>query len=207
MRLTNRLFVRLLIGGAMAAMMTAPASANIVTGFIWENQMAASMDATPANVPGTAADVSFTAPAPLNFASGSLYTIGEFLASGGATVSSGASQLGNTLDNTLFEFVGMVSVTHGQTFTVGHDDGLTLVIGGLTVISAPLPTSFVNTTETYMGPTGTFAFELVYGECCGPPAELSISLPLFSAAPEPGTLALLGLGLAGLGFSRRRRLH
>jgi hypothetical protein len=28
-----------------------------------------------------------------------------------------------------------------------------------------------------------------------------------SAAPEPGTLAMLSLGLLGLGFTARRRLH
>ncbi len=88
-------------------------------------------------MPGRAADVTFTAPTPLNFASGGLYTIGEFLTSGGATVLTGASELGNTLFDTIFNFTGTVTVTTGQTFTAGHDDGLTLVIGGLTVINEP----------------------------------------------------------------------
>ncbi len=51
--------------------------------------------------------------------------------------------------NTFFDFKGAVSVTNGQTFTVAHDDGLTLVIDGLTVINAPGPTAPTTTTVTH----------------------------------------------------------
>jgi len=198
---------KLMFGAAVLLTMVSvggSAYANVATGSIWENDSTGAGDATPANVPGTTPDVTFSVTTPIDFTSGSLYTIGEFLSSGGATVLTGASQLGNTLDNTIFNFTGNVSVTTGQTFTVGHDDGLTLVIGGLHVIDEPGPTGFVTTTETYTGPSGTLPFQLVYGECCGAPGDLSISLPLNGATPEPSTWVMMVLGFAGLGFAGYR---
>ena len=176
-------------------------------GSIWENDPTGAGNATPGNVPGTTPDVTFSVTTPINFASGSNYTIGEFLASGGATVLTGAGQLGNSLDNTIFDFTGTVSVTNGMSFTVGHDDGLTLTIGDMTVINEPLPTSFVNTTQIYTGPSGNLPFQLVYGECCGAPADLSISLPLTTTlgTPEPSTWVMIVAGFGGLGFVGLRR--
>ncbi len=137
---------------AVAAMMfgavSGSAMANTVQGSIWENDPTGAGDATPANVPGTTPDVTFTTSTPINFASGGAYTIGEFLSSGsGSNILTGAGELGNTLDNTLFNFTGTVSVTNGETFTAGHDDGLTLIIGSDTVINEPGPTGFVDTTR------------------------------------------------------------
>jgi len=66
----------------------------------------------------------------------------------------------------------------------------------------------ITTIATYTGPTGNFAFQLVYGECCEGAAVLQVDLP-FSAVP--GSIA--GAGLPGLilacgallGLARRRR--
>ena len=169
-----------------------------------------------------AADVTFSVPSPTNpactgifagdtlcFNSGAAsdgYTVGGFLATGGATILTGsAAALTAGLNNTVFEFTGTVTVTTGETFQAGHDDGLQLMIGSTLVIDAPGPTGFTTTPATYLGPSGTFSFDLVYGECCGPPALLGVALPLESTSvPEPATLALLSVCLITLGLSRRR---
>ena len=200
-------------GAALFLFLSAVAQAvPIVTGSVWLVAPGAASDATPANVPLTPPDVTFRAPSdPLSFDSrGNLndYNLLNFLLTGGAfnIVEHTAGALLNTTNNHLYEFVGQVSVTNGQNFGVLHDDGLTLIIGGLTVIDVPGPTPPILTNATYTGPTGTFDFQLVYGECCGPPAALIIDLPLITVVPEPGTVLLIAIALIGLGLARRRRI-
>jgi hypothetical protein len=152
-------------------------------------------------------DVTFSVPSPNNsactgdfagdtlcfnsVAAGNGYTLGGFLITGGATIVTGTpAALAANLNNTVFEFTGTVTVTNGQSFQAGHDDGLQLKIGSNLVINAPGPTAFTTTAVTYTGPSGTFPFDLVYGECCGPPAKLGVSLPLESSLPctlDPNT--------------------
>ena len=184
----------------------------IVSGSVWLVPPGAAGNAIPANVPAAPADVTFQAPSdPLSFDSrgspATDYNLLNFLLTGGAfnIVEHTAGALSNTTNNHLYQFLGQVTVTNGQNFGVLHDDGLTLIIGGLTVINAPGPTPPILTNAIYTGPTGTFDFQLVYGECCGPPAALIIQLPLITQVPEPGTLLLMAIALIGLGLTRRRR--
>ncbi len=187
------------------------AQANIITGSLWHVPEAVTLSAIPANVPGTPADVTFDVNSPLSFA-GSGVTVGAWLASGSAfnLIESTAGTLASLMDDgvvgTLVEFKGFVSVLSGQTFTVTHDDGLTLIIGGLDLGFNPGPTAPVVSTATYTGPSGDFPFQLVYTECCGGPAVLQVDLPFSnSTVPEQATLALTGLGLLGLGWSSSTR--
>lgn len=196
---------------------------------VWLDTAAAST-AVVGGQPGTAANVTFTLTSTtgINFELGvggpqANATVAQWLASvvggtvsnvayNGATSSSPFTISGNITDGAFVQFTGTMGLTGGvsSSFTVTHDDGASLSIGGTPVFSAPGPTSAETSTGSYTpggsGPVDP-SFTLAYGEVNGTPAIIDLAVPQehVAAVPEPSTLAIAGLGALGFGAYHYRR--
>ena len=221
---------RVAVYAAAIVSLSANARADFITGYGWVSTDAVVGSATEASlalatcshgtaacVPGNA-DVSFTTTG-INFSPPGLIsgTIAEWLASSAFPLNSLVDSAPlSPLSPTIWEFFGNTQVTgtpgSPQSFTIQHDDGVTFVVNGQTVVDAPGPTGPVVTTRTYTGGASLDApFTLIYAECCRGDAVLATSLvgpgtaPPPPGVPEPSSIVLLGSTLLALGALARKR--
>jgi hypothetical protein len=125
-----------------------------------------------------------------NFATTDFANSGTFLDSSGSAAD---YQYGS------FYTIDLGVLAAGTVLTISHDDGASVFQGGTQIgTSTTGPTTVVTDTVDI---TSTADTTLYYSRQNGTPSILQV------AVPEPASIALVGFGVAGLGFVRRRKNH
>lgn len=144
----------------------------------------------------------------INFTNPAANTIVDFLNTAGGTFVGSVAGLTQQLSSGGFAVSTLVnfkfSVGAESFGSISHDDGISIydATDSSLLIDSSFPT--VVTSTLYHLMPGTYS--LWYTEVNGLPAQLTMDVDrTIPQVPEPASLALLAIGLIGLGYSRRKQ--
>ena len=118
-------------------------------------------------------------------------------------------------DRFVMRVIGIIDTSAYDQLFMRHDDGFTIRIGGIDFFTFDANTAPRNSASGPLADNGLQTFEMIFWDQGGAQVARLTSDPDFPqlvniadprSVSEPGSLALLGLGLIGVALRRRRRL-